>query len=485
MTLSSTSELVAERYPAVELGPFVREIPASARPGMRVPARIYTDDELWAKIVTDRSLDQLMNVATLPGVTGCVYAMPDVHEGYGFPVGGVAAMRTHDGVISPGGVGYDINCGVRLLATELQADEVRPKIAPLVHDLSRSIPSGTGRGGALRLTDPELDRVLGEGCRYLVERGLARPEDLATIEAGGGLPAADPAQVSSRAKHRGRDQLGSIGAGNHFVEVEEVEEVFDPTAAASFGLRRGQLAVLIHTGSRGLGHQVCTDYVREMDQAMPRYGIVLPDRQLACAPIESPEGRAYLAAMCAAANFAWSNRQMITSIVRDVFARALGEPGHLRVVYDVAHNIAKLETYGAETLCVHRKGATRAFGPAHPETPERYRGVGQPVFIPGSMGTASYVLAGTDAALGLSFGSSCHGAGRAMSRTAAKRARPGHEVRRALEAQGIVVRCPSNAELAEEAPYAYKDVERVVEVVHQAGLARKVARLRPLGVVKG
>jgi tRNA-splicing ligase RtcB len=452
---------------------------------MRVPARIYADDELWAKIVTDRSLYQLVNVATLPGVTGCVYAMPDVHEGYGFPVGGVAAMRTRDGVISPGGVGYDINCGVRLLASDLQVVDVRDRIEPLVHDLSRSIPSGTGRGGALELGDAELDRVLGEGCRYLVERGLALPEDPDAIEAGGSLAAADPAQVSSRAKHRGRDQLGSIGSGNHFVEVQVVEEVFQPAAAAAFGLRPGQLAVLIHTGSRGLGHQVCTDYVRLMDQIMPRYGIVLPDRQLACAPVESPEGRAYFGAMCAAANFAWSNRQMITSTVRAVFRRALGPAGHLRVVYDVAHNMAKLEPHGGETLCVHRKGATRAFGPAHPETPSAYRGVGQPVFIPGSMGTASYVLAGTDEGLELSFGSTCHGAGRAMSRTAAKRARPGHEVRRALEAQGIVVRCPSNAELAEEAPYAYKDVERVVEVVHRAGLARRVARLRPLGVVKG
>ena len=485
MTSSLMSEPAAGRYPTVERGPFVREIPASARSDMRVPARIYADQELWTKIVTDRSLEQLVNVATLPGVTGCVYAMPDVHEGYGFPVGGVAAMRTHDGVISPGGVGYDINCGVRLLATELQVDEVRQKIEPLVHDLSRSIPSGTGRGGALRLSDVELDRVLGEGCRYLVEREWARLEDLATIEASGSLAAADPGQVSSRAKHRGRDQLGSIGAGNHFVELGQVEEILDPAAAAAFGLQRGQLTVLIHTGSRGLGHQVCTDYVRQMDQVMPRYGIVLPDRQLACTPIESPEGRAYFGAMCAAANFAWSNRQMITRTARDVFQRALGPAGHLRLVYDVAHNIAKLEAHGAETLCVHRKGATRAFGPAHPETPERYRGVGQPVFIPGSMGTASYVLAGTDAALTLSFGSTCHGAGRAMSRTAAKRTRPGHEVRRALEAQGIVVRCPSNAELAEEAPDAYKDVERVVEVVHQAGLARKVARLRPLGVVKG
>jgi tRNA-splicing ligase RtcB len=485
VTLSLTSELATGGYPVIELGALLREIPASARPDMRVPARVYADHELWTKIVTDRSLDQLVNVATLPGVTGCVYAMPDVHEGYGFPVGGVASMRTRDGVISPGGVGYDINCGVRLLATGLQLHQIREKIEPLVHDLSRSIPSGTGRGGALRLSDVELDRVLAEGCRYLVERDLAEVEDLATIEAGGSLAAADPSEVSSRAKQRGRDQLGSIGAGNHFVEVEQVEEIFDPAAAAAFGLQRGQLTVLIHTGSRGLGHQVCTDYVRQMDQVMPRYGIVLPDRQLACAPVDSPEGRAYFGAMCAAANFAWSNRQMITHTARNVFRRALGPAGHLRVVYDVAHNMAKLEAHGAETLCVHRKGATRAFGPAHPETPQPYRAVGQPVFIPGSMGTASYVLAGTDAALALSFGSTCHGAGRAMSRTAAKRARPGHEVRRALEAQGIVVRCRSNAELAEEAPDAYKDVERVVEVVHQAGLARKVARLRPLGVVKG
>src|SRR6266545_1604035 len=282
VTLSSTSELAAGAYPVIERGPFLREIPASARPDMRVPAGIYADQELWTKIVTDRSLDQLVNVATLPGVTRCVYGMPDMHEGYGFPVGGVAAMRTRNGVISPGGVGYDINCDVRLLATELQVSEIRHRIEPLVHDLSRSIPSGTGRGGALRLSDPELDRVLAEGCRYLVERGLARGEDLATIEAGGSLAAADPTQVSSRAKQRGRDQLGSIGAGNHFVEVQQVEEILDPAAAAAFGLWRGQLTVLIHTGSRGLGHQVCTDYVRQMDQVMPRYGIVLPDRQLAC-----------------------------------------------------------------------------------------------------------------------------------------------------------------------------------------------------------
>ncbi|HEX9895898.1 MAG TPA: RtcB family protein [Gemmatimonadales bacterium] len=482
---SLTYEAPASRYPIVSLGPFVREIPVSARADMRVPARVFADDELWQKITTDRSLDQLVNVATLPGVVGHVFAMPDVHEGYGFPVGGVAAMRTSDGVISPGGVGYDINCGVRLLTSDLEVRTVQPRIEGLVHDLSRSIPSGTGHGGALQLGDAELDQVLADGCGYLVSRGFALPEDLPTIEAGGRLVAADPGQVSSRAKRRGRDQVGSIGAGNHFVEVQEVEEIFDAAAAAAFGLHRGRLTVLIHTGSRGLGHQVCTDYVHLMDQVMPHYGIVLPDRQLACAPIGSPEGKAYFAAMCAAANFAWANRQMITHLVRGVFERALGPTARLRLLYDVAHNMAKLEEHGTELLCVHRKGATRAFGPSHPETPAPYRTVGQPVFIPGSMGTASYVLAGTDAALELSFGSACHGAGRAMSRTAAKRTQPGHLVRKALEDRGIVVRCPSNAELAEEAPFAYKDVDRVVNVVHQAGLARRVARLRPLGVVKG
>jgi len=462
-------------YPAIVVTPLLREIPVTARSDMRVPVRIYADEELWRQIVDDRSLEQAVNVATLPGVTGCVYAMPDVHEGYGFPVGGVAATRAGDGVISPGGVGYDINCGVRLLATGLEAEAARPRLEAAVHDLSRSIPSGPGRNPWLDLSGPDLDRVLQDGCRYLVERELALPEDITVTEASGSLPEADPAQVSEKAKRRGHDQLGTIGSGNHFVEVQVVDQVFD--AAAAYGLTRGQLTVLIHTGSRGLGHQVCTDYVRRMDQVMADYGIHLPDRQLACAPLSSPDGKAYFAAMCAAANFAWSNRQAITHSVRKVFARAFGEAGRLRLVYDVAHNIAKLERHGNELLCVHRKGATRAFGPAHPETPERYRAIGQPVFIPGSMGTASYVLAGTDAGLALSFGSACQGA--------AKRARTGAEVRHELEAKGIIVRCPSSGELAEEAPTAYKDVERVVDVVHRAGLARKVARLRPVGVIKG
>jgi len=462
----------------------IHEIPMTAQPGMRVPARVYADDVLWAEI-GDRSLQQLKNVAMLPGVTGWVYAMPDVHEGYGFPVGGVAAMRISDGVISPGGVGYDINCGVRLLSSGLEADHIRGKLKDLVHEISRSVPSGAGRSGQLAFSDAELDRVFLDGCGYLVERGLAEREDLDVIEAGGALPGADAGAVSRRAKDRGRDQLGTIGSGNHFIEIQVVEEVCDADAATALGLRPGEVTVLIHTGSRGLGHQVCTDYVRLMDEVMPGYGITLPDRELACAPLQSPEGKRYLGAMCAAANFAWCNRQVITHRVRDVFRRFYGDAGALSIVYDVAHNIAKVEEHGGERLCVHRKGATRAFGPAHPETPERYRTVGQPVLIPGSMGTASYVLAGTDEALGLSFGSACHGAGRRMSRHAAKRTKPGHEVRRELEAQGIVVACPSSGELAEEAPFAYKDVERVVDVVHRAGLARRVARLRPLGVVKG
>jgi tRNA-splicing ligase RtcB len=418
-------------------------------------------------------------------VTGYVYAMPDVHEGYGFPVGGVAAMQVDDGVISPGGVGYDINCGVRLLASDLDLSAARPRLEAAVHDLSRSIPSGPGSNPQLDLAVSDLDRVLDQGCGFLVERGLALPEDLPNTEAGGRLPGARSTCISAKAKQRGHNQLGTIGSGNHFVEVQVVDEVLDPPAAAAYGLHQGQIAVLIHTGSRGLGHQVCTDYVRQMDQAMVRYGIELPDRQLACAPLGSPEGQAYFAAMCAAANFAWANRQAITSSARRVFARVYGSAGRLRLVYDVAHNIAKLEDHGGARLCVHRKGATRAFGPSHQETPAPYRIVGQPVFIPGSMGTASYVLAGNDAAMTLSFGSTCHGAGRAMSRGRAKRTRPGHEVRRELEQQGIIVRCPSSSELAEEAPAAYKDVERVVDVVHRAGLARKVARLKPLGVVKG
>jgi tRNA-splicing ligase RtcB len=463
----------------------LHEIPQSTLRGMRVPARVYADAELWSRIQAGRTLEQLMNVATLPGVHDAVYGMPDAHEGYGFPVGGVAALRVTDGVISPGGVGYDINCGVRLLTASLEERDLRPRLETVVHEMSRSIPTGAHPGRERHLTGVTLDRTLEQGSRSLLSEGLVTPEDLAHTESGGTLEAADPALVSTRAKERGRAQLGTIGSGNHFVEVEVVDQVHDPAAARAYGLELGRVAVLIHTGSRGLGHQVCTDYVRLMLDLLPEWGIELADPQLACAPVASSQGRRYYGAMCAAANFAFANRQVITAAVRQTFRAVLGDKVDLRLCYDVAHNMAKMERHAGTELCIHRKGATRAFGPSHPETPAAYAGVGQPVFIPGSMGTNSWVLAGTDEASALSFGSACHGAGRAMSRTAARAAQPGHAVRQALEAQGIIVRCPSAKGLAEEAPQAYKDVERVVEVVHQVGLARKVARLRPLGVVKG
>lgn len=472
-------------FPSERISPWVVEIPRSARDDMLVAARVYADETLWEQITGDRTIGQLVNVATLPGIHGYAYAMPDAHEGYGFPVGGVAAFRADDGIISPGGVGYDINCGVRLLAGSLEQKELAPKLDRVVHDLSRSVPSGMGRRSSLNLDDSELDRVFSEGAAYMAERGMGQEDDPVTMEGNGRLPHADPSAVSKRARDRGRGQLGTMGSGNHFVEVQMVERVFDAEAAEALGLKEGQVTVLIHTGSRGLGHQICTDYVRLMDEVMPKYGIKLPDRELACAPFGSPEGQRYFGAMCAAANYAFANRQAITHAVRGVFTRAFGTSGSLHVVYDVAHNMAKLEEHRGRKLVVHRKGATRAFGPSHPETPARYRKVGQPVLIPGSMGTASFVLTGSDDAMNLSFGSTCHGAGRRMSRGAAKRVKSGQEVRKELEAMGIVVRCPSAGELAEEAPHAYKDVDRVVDVVVQAKLARKVARLVPLGVVKG
>jgi tRNA-splicing ligase RtcB len=476
------------REDLVKAGQYVYEISPSRRPDMRVPARVYADEELLAAMLPGETMTQLVNVATLPGCTGCVYGMPDMHEGYGFPVGGVAATRMPDGVVSPGGVGFDINCGVRLLATPLRRGDLGERAEALVHEISRSVPAGMGKERGIRLSDGELDRVLAEGSGYLVrEKGLGLAADVAHTESGGCLPGADPARVSQRARDRGRDQLGTMGSGNHFVEVQTVDEVFDPEAARAMGLEEGQVTVLIHTGSRGLGHQVCTDYVRQMDQKLSAYGITLPDRQLSCAPASSPEGKAYLAAMASAANFAWSNRQVITYQVRSSLTRLFTglRPDAVRVVYDVAHNIAKMEEHGGERVCVHRKGATRAFGPGHPEMPEAYRAIGQPVFIPGSMGTASYVLAGLATSAQRSWGSACHGAGRALSRTAAKRQVTGAQLRRELEAQGIIIRCPSNSGLAEEAPVAYKDVDRVTEVVEKAGLALRVARLRPFGVVKG
>ena len=466
----------------------VYELGKDHRETMRVPVRIVADEQLLAQLARDGSIEQLVNVATLPGITRFAIGMPDMHQGYGFPVGGVAGTVAPDGVISPGGIGFDINCGVRLLASRVHAEDARGEIERLVHELSRSIPTGYGRHGRISLSADQMHGVLSEGVPYVIrELGLGRPEDVELVESRGSLEAADPSCVSERAMQRGEDQLGTLGGGNHFLEVQEVVEVFDDGTAGALGLFRGQLTVLIHTGSRGLGHQVCTDYVREMDAALPRYGISVPDRQLACAPLSSPEGQRYFAAMCAAANFAWSNRQALAHRTREVFERVLSKRADatLRVVYDVAHNIAKLEQFGSRTLCVHRKGATRAFGPSSQEIPAAYRGVGQPVFVPGSMGTTSFVMVGADASQDLSLSSCCHGAGRALSRSAAKRVVQGHVLRAELEARGIVVRCPSDAELAEEAPTAYKDVERVVDVVAAAGIARKVARLRPLGVLKG
>ena len=478
---SLTSELV-------RVDESVWEIPASARVGMRVPVRVFADEELLPAILADRSLEQLENVATLPGIVDAALAMPDIHQGYGFPVGGVAATETPDGVVSPGGVGYDINCGVRLLALPVTADELGPRLEPLVHELSRAIPAGTGKHGMLRLDHAAFTRLLCEGPRVLVdELGIGTNEDVERTESEGRISGADPAAVSERARERGFGQLGTLGSGNHFVEVQRVDRVFDADDAETFGLREGQATVLIHSGSRGLGHQVCTDYVRLMDSVMARYGIVVPDRQLACAPQSSPEGRAYLAAMAAAGNFAWANRHAMAHLVRETVRRVLGAHAAdgTRQVYDVAHNIAKLERHGGRELCVQRKGATRAFPAGSKDIPKEYRAVGQPVFIPGSMGTSSFVLVGEAGSMERSFGTTCHGAGRRLSRTAARKRVTGVELRRRLAAQGIVVRCPSNQGLAEEAPFAYKDVERVVAVVEQAGLARRVAQLRPLGVVKG
>jgi tRNA-splicing ligase RtcB (3'-phosphate/5'-hydroxy nucleic acid ligase) len=474
-------------YELVRLDETLWEIPAERRPDMRVPARVFADRKLLEAIVGDQSLEQLQNVATLPGIVGAALAMPDIHQGYGFPVGGVAATALPDGVVSPGGVGYDINCGVRLLALPLSAKELGARREPLVHELSRAIPAGTGKHGRLRLSGSGLNPVLREGPRALVSRGIGRDEDLERTESQGCLPGADPAAVSDRAHQRGAGQLGTVGSGNHFIELQRVEHVFDPKAAAAFGLADGGVTVLIHSGSRGLGHQVCTDYVRTMDAVGARYGIELPDRQLACAPASSPEGHAYLGAMAAAANFAFANRHAMADAVRGAIGRVLGPEvaEATQQVYDVAHNVAKVERYDGGDVLVHRKGATRAFPAGSPEIPADFRAVGQPVFIPGSMGTASFVLAGEPGSLERSFGTTCHGAGRAMSRTRARKRIGGAQLRRQLEAQGIVVLCPSNRGLAEEAPFAYKDVERVVEVVERAGLARRIVRLVPIGVVKG
>jgi tRNA-splicing ligase RtcB len=483
---------MAEKKDFRQVEEHIWELPRDFRKDMRVPARLFGDSELFDAAFRDRTVEQLVNTATLPGIAKCAMAMPDFHQGYGFPIGGVAAMRVDDGVISPGGVGYDINCGVRLLGTHLERDEVAPYLEDLTAALYRTCPSGVGGKGRERVSERELSELAVQGAKWALRRGLARREDLAHTEEGGCLPGADPGQVSARAKERGRPQVGSLGAGNHFLEIDVVEEIYEQDVARAFGLFENQIAVQIHCGSRGFGHQVCDDYVKSLQAAVHKYNVRLPDRELVCAPLDSPEGRAYYGAMACAVNYAFVNRQVLAMGVREAFEQVLAgkvKDFDLYQVYDVCHNIAKFEEHEVDgrwaRLCVHRKGATRAFGPGREEVPADYRGVGQPVLVPGSMGTESYVLVGMQRAMDLTFGSTCHGAGRVMSRSKALKEIHGAELRKELEAQGIAVRAGSNRGLAEEAPAAYKDVNRVVEVVHALGIARKVARLRPLGVVKG
>jgi tRNA-splicing ligase RtcB len=465
-------------------------VPRSTKPGMLTDALIYADERLLQDLLKDLSLEQAMNVAMLPGIVGRSLAMPDIHQGYGFPIGGVAAtLPDEGGVISPGGVGFDINCGVRLLVSSLPVEEVRVKIRELVNQLFRDIPSGAGQKGNIRLSSQDLDRLLEQGAAWMVGHGYGRPEDLMTCEESGTSDGADPSAVSDRAKKRGLPQVATLGSGNHFLEIQYVERIFEPEIAQQLGLYENEVVILIHSGSRGLGHQVCTDYLRDMDEGMRRYGIDLPDRQLACVPVHSREGQAYLAAMRASANFAWANRQGITHFTRQAFKRIFGEKEDLRVIYDVCHNIAKLERHQVagrdRKVMVHRKGATRAFPPGHPEVPAVYQSCGQPVLIPGSMGTASYVLVGTEGAMRDTFGTTCHGAGRVMSRTAARKSQFAQNARQRLEEQGILVRAETRDGITEEIPEAYKDVDAVVDVVHNAGLSKRVARLKPIGVIKG
>lgn len=461
--------------------------------GMRVPVTIYANEELLSKMLSDRTIQQAMNVATLPGVQKHVVVLPDGHEGYGFPVGGVAAMSVEDGVISPGGVGYDINCGVRLIRTNLDEKDVRPRLKELVNELFRAVPSGVGSEGVVKLSNAELDEVLTEGVYWAIRNGYGWSEDAEVCEENGRMRGADPSKVSNMARKRGSPQLGTLGSGNHFLEVQKVDKIYDESAAKAMGIEHeGQVTVLIHCGSRGLGHQICSDYLRVSESALKRYGITLPDRELACVPNSSQEGEAYRKAMYAALNFAWSNRQMITHWTRKAFERVFNMSEsdlEMRLVYDVAHNIAKVEEHkidgSLKQIVVHRKGATRAFPADRPELSEKYRALGQPVLIPGSMGTASWILLGNPRSMELTFGSTAHGAGRTMSRAAAKRSYTAQEVQRRLEGRGIYIKALTREGVVEETPEAYKDVDAVADVSHRVGIATKVARLIPLGVIKG
>lgn len=468
------------------------EIPRSFRADMRVPVRIFATRQLLEEIKDDKSLEQATNAATLPGLAGQVVVMPDVHQGYGFPIGGVAATRLPDGVISPGAIGYDINCGVRLLASQIEYAAVKDHLPDLASALDHYCPSGVGTKGHVRVSDHELDEVCREGSRWALKQGYASEADLRRTEEYGCLEAADPSRISARAKERGRPQIGTLGAGNHFIEIDLVDRILEPGAARVMGLQEGSLAVMIHCGSRGFGHQICTDYVKDFQGAVRRYKIQIPDRELVCAPLDSPEGQAYLGAMRGAANYAFANRQVLAHFARKAFEQVLAgkvSNWHLHQVYDIAHNMGKIETHRLEgqdiQVCVHRKGATRAFGPGFEGLPEEYRPIGQPVLVPGSMGTASWVLLGTQGSMEKSFGSTCHGAGRMMSRSRARKSVWGEDLRNQLEAQGIHIRAGSMSGLAEEAPQAYKDVDLVVDTVAGAGIALKVARLRPVAVIKG
>lgn len=473
----------------VKINDYLWEIPKGFRPDMRVPARLYVSEKMLEDVFRDRSLEQLVNVSTLPGIQKYALAMPDMHEGYASPIGGVAAIKISDGIISPGMCGYDINCGMKLLKSGYLEKDIKPHLEKLASEIQREVPSGLGRGRQIKFSIEQIDRLLEGGAEYLVKRGYGEKQDVQNCEAGGKLDWADASVVLTQAKNRGRDQVGTLGSGNHFLEIQKVDEIFDTKTAEIFGLFKDQIVIMIHCGSRGLGHQVCTDYLRTMIPAMERYKIRVPDREFACVPFNSAEGQRYFGAMAAAANYGWANRQMIAHFVRKAWQNVLGEKAtSLNTLYDVAHNIIKKEKYvidGREIeVAVHRKGATRAFPPGHPEIPAKYQEAGQPVLIPGSMGTASYILAGAKQGEE-SFYSTCHGAGRAMSRHAAMRAVSGQEVVKNLEQKGIIVKCHSLRGIAEEAPLAYKNIDSVVEVVHQAGLSKKVARLVPLAVIKG
>ncbi len=466
---------------------YIFEVPMGHQKGMRVPGRIFISEKLLEQ-VEPGTIDQVANVATLPGIVNYSMAMPDAHLGYGFPIGGVAAFREDGGVISPGGVGFDINCGVRMLRTDLRANDVVPMISNLVEDLFHDVPSGVGAKGRLRVSEHELDEAFTRGAAWAVEVGFGVPADLEHCEENGRLAGAKTEHVSLKARKRGRPQLGTLGSGNHFLEIQRVDKIFDEDLAKKFGLFEGQVTVMIHCGSRGAGHQICTDHLQVLSKAVRKYGIELPDKQLACAPLGTPEADNYFGAMAAAANYAWANRQIISHWTREVFEKYFAD-ARLDLVYDVAHNVAKIEEHSVdgskERLYVHRKGATRAFGPGRPEIPDAYRDVGQPVIIPGSMGTPSYVLCGSEGAMRLTFGSACHGAGRIMSRTQAKKTYAGTEVKDTLTRRGIKVMATHPKMLAEEAPEVYKPSDEVVDVVHNLDIARKVARVVPLGVSKG